>query len=638
MSSPFLEYIRNGWALTPLADGEKNPRQFGWQKKTLALTEPEEVEGLQHAGLCHAYSGTCAIDIDDARQSQEYLEQFGIDLKALYNAPNAVRILSGRKNRAKLLYSLPDPLPSYKVITEVDGVKTNIIDFRCGTREGMTVQDALPPSRHPKTGKPYYWNYADELIGDWSVPPPIPAELLEFWQQRLHERDDQKEKVSVEYDAEELEHLLLSIDADEDYNTWLHVGMAIHDATGGSDEGLDVWDRWSSSGEKYKGIKDLIPHWRSFRGSGITSDFLLMHQVAQPNDFEIITGDEEDEEQPAKKSEKFLPIRVDEWVTRPPPKWLVHDVLPESDLAMVFGQSGSGKSFFLMEMALVISSGMEWRERITNNGPVLWVAAEAAGSVRNRALAHAQHNRMELTEADFWIIGDTPDLNSVDHVRAIGKAAKKIDPVMIVIDTMNAASGGANENSGEDMAVILAACRALHKISNALVLLIHHSGKDQTKGARGWSGIKGAMQTEIEITHEETGERQAKIVKQRDGEQDIEFPFRLVPISLLDYEGVAQTSCAVEPVEGVMLADVALHPGWASAAFYEFVLRGAETISKQTFIESVVHRAGSAGADSQDLEDGTDMLLDHIADTGHYTTSQKDVSLVGDFEDAEEFL
>ena len=63
-----------------------------------------------------------------------------------------------------------------------------------------------------------------------------------------------------------------------------------------------------------------------------------------------------------------------------------------------------------------------------------------------------------------------------------------------------------------------------------------------------------------------------------------------------------------------------------------------DTIPKQQFIESVANRASLAGADTQDLEDGSDMLLDHIADTGHYTTSQKEVSLVGDFEDAEEFL
>ncbi len=42
-----------------------------------------------------------------------------------------------------------------------------------------------------------------------------------------------------------------SIDPDFDYDSWLHVGMALHHATGGGSQGLDAWDRWSERGPLY---------------------------------------------------------------------------------------------------------------------------------------------------------------------------------------------------------------------------------------------------------------------------------------------------------------------------------------------------------------------------------------------------
>lgn len=53
-----------------------------------------------------------------------------------------------------------------------------VLEFRCGTREGLTVQDTLPPSIHPDTGRPYRWGGK----GDWRAIPEIPAALLAVWQ------------------------------------------------------------------------------------------------------------------------------------------------------------------------------------------------------------------------------------------------------------------------------------------------------------------------------------------------------------------------------------------------------------------------------------------------------------------------
>jgi hypothetical protein len=59
--------------------------------------------------------------------------------------------------------------------------------------------------------------------------------------------------------------LLACIDPDCGYEDWLHIAMAVFNETQGIDEGLAIFDSWSSKGSKYKGVKDIENKWRSFR-------------------------------------------------------------------------------------------------------------------------------------------------------------------------------------------------------------------------------------------------------------------------------------------------------------------------------------------------------------------------------------
>jgi hypothetical protein len=52
-----------------------------------------------------------------------------------------------------------------------------ILEFRCATRKGLTVQDVLPPSIHPETQQPYTWGGK----GHYSQIPVIPEEILILW-------------------------------------------------------------------------------------------------------------------------------------------------------------------------------------------------------------------------------------------------------------------------------------------------------------------------------------------------------------------------------------------------------------------------------------------------------------------------
>lgn len=152
------------------------------------------------------------------------------------------------------------------------------------------------------------------------------------------------------------------------------------------------------------------------------------------------------------------------------------------------------------------------------------------------------------------VIADAPNLLEPKDAAALAHAIVewvqkhgKVD--VVVIDTLAAVTPGGNENSSETMGLALKHCKLITKQTGALVVLISHSGKDATRGHRGWSGVRAAADAEIEITRK--GDyREARITKLKDFEDGAVFPFKLNPVELgFDAHGEAETSCVVEHVE-----------------------------------------------------------------------------------------
>jgi hypothetical protein len=163
-----------------------------------------------------------------------------------------------------------------------------------------------------------------------------------------------------------------------------------------------------------------------------------------------------------------------------------------------------------------------------------------------RLTAYARHHGLDLADIDLHVIATAPNLldkaDSLDLARAIhalGPAA------VVVIDTLAQATPGGNENAGEDMGRALAHCKGIHRATGAVVVLVHHSGKDASKGARGWSGLKGAADAEIEVVRTPGG-RMVRVSKQKDGEDGemLGFELEVVPLDLDEY-GEVVTSCVV---------------------------------------------------------------------------------------------
>lgn len=295
--------------------GTKAPTYPAWQRYPIG----EDVAGeiAVGAGLLHALSGTCALDLDNLTLAKIWLEERGVDLDSLLAAEDRCQISSGRPNRAKLLYKLSKPLRTFKP-------PHSGLELRCATQDGLSVQDVLPPSVHPDTKLPYEW--VTGLLGDWREIPPIPPTLLALWRELAESVQVlPADGIASKPQGETIESLrkLIAKRSPDEYEEWLQVGMILHHETGGSIPGLKLWDEWSQTTTRekdgksvYPGREALIAKWKSFRNddssNAVTVGTLKKDSVAEADDFTEVTPDDEAEAAKAQEAEKKVEEAVGE--------------------------------------------------------------------------------------------------------------------------------------------------------------------------------------------------------------------------------------------------------------------------------------------------------------------------------------
>jgi KaiC/GvpD/RAD55 family RecA-like ATPase len=202
--------------------------------------------------------------------------------------------------------------------------------------------------------------------------------------------------------------------------------------------------------------------------------------------------------------------------------WLIPDLLPEGGIGMFYGEPGSFKSFLTMDIALALSYPIETfgytiKEPITT----VYVAGESAhilGKVRRPAW---RIGRGIDRDSPFYLVTDMPLAQDAENFLKLAKSLDmgNIKPKLIVIDTMSASLEGLNENAGEDVGKFLGGCRQLKKLYGCTIIIIHHVGKDLTRGARGWSGLRGSVDFAIFVeANDETKAVQCRVTKMRDAE------------------------------------------------------------------------------------------------------------------------
>ena len=284
------QYIEHDLALIPIPHGQKGPTTSGWNERGKAIVDRLRAGSITgNVGLAHQYCKrpTMALDIDDLAGSRIWFKEHRIDLDALLNADDAVQITSGRPNRCKLLYRLQPRCKSQITCQVKDPTTGNMLfELRCSSANDKTVQDVLPPSTHPDTGKPYSWAGR----GSYTEIPIIPIALSFCWS-GLQAGDKPTAKTATcpvspgTANIAELKLALGVLNAD-DRALWVKCGLALKDL---GEPGRVLWLEWSARSEKFDEA-DAHKKWDSFHPTDIDYRYILNEAKRQSLGTEVSTS------------------------------------------------------------------------------------------------------------------------------------------------------------------------------------------------------------------------------------------------------------------------------------------------------------------------------------------------------------
>jgi len=229
------------------------------------------------------------------------------------------------------------------------------------------------------------------------------------------------------------------------------------------------------------------------------------------------------------------------------PTFLVEDIIETPCTGMVFGASGSGKSFFILDVGLHCAAGVPWLGKTVKEGPVIYLCGEGRHAVPRRVAAWESihgaipNGRFLMSNRRIQFDPDTilEMLCEINKLAAMGEM-----PVLIVVDTMaRALPGDCDENSAKDTMAFVDMCDRLQNQYNCAVIIIHHTGhaEGSKNRARGSSALKGAMDLEIML---DAGRGVIEWMKTKDSEPHLPIKYELVKTTYGD--GPRDNSCVLK--------------------------------------------------------------------------------------------
>ena len=311
-------------------------------------------------------------------------------------------------------------------------------------------------------------------------------------------------------------------------------------------------------------------------------------------------------------------------------RWTVKHVVPAASVGMLFGGSGTFKSFIALDAGLHVAHGLPWMGRITQAAPVLYIAAEGGAGLWSRINAWHRARGLKWGDLPFYVVPAAIDLQQdawriVDAAQAVG-----VNPGMVIVDTLSQTYAG-EENSANEMAAYLRELGARFRdLWACTVLLVHHTGHQATERPRGSSAIRSNVDFLLGVFRDEK-EMLATVtsVKQKDGELMSDCTFSLTVVDLgVDDDGdkitslVARHLSSAEEVEQAKLAEQAAGRGGRNTALLQLVHNGMEERNlRKAFYEllegldaeakkKAFFRAKQAAVDAKQIEVVQGLVID----------------------------
>lgn len=147
-------------------------------------------------------------------------------------------------------------------------------------------------------------------------------------------------------------------------------------------------------------------------------------------------------------------LKIVEVFNMPPSEWLVDEHLHRGKVGLIYGPSGVCKSFYVLDMALSITTGLPFLGlHEVQQGAVVYIYSEGDTELKSRLRAWLKARATSEPPDNIIFIPASFDLlldSEVDEIEAIIRRNLGHDPALIVIDTL-ARNHGGDENASKDM-------------------------------------------------------------------------------------------------------------------------------------------------------------------------------------------
>jgi hypothetical protein len=554
--------VELGYRIVPIPPGGKGPKRKGWPQFRADAAQVRQwyTNGSAHDGVGIIAATTPAVDVDILDETVAGLMADQIDL--IFEGQSLL-MRTGRAPKFLIPFRSDNPFRKMSSGVYTDGKHEHKVEILGDGQQWVAYHT------HPDTGKPYQWW---DGVSDTGIHG-VPLDQLPFLQ-----RDDAQRvidafellaagmvasgKWSVRSAAVEkkeapdedpfaqhaeptnltpsqTEWVVSRIQNDEDdYERWFSVLCAVHHQLG--EDGLELARSYSEKSSKHntETFEAKYASIGAYTGPMATLRTFLK-EIGRPP-----AAREQAKHPQATKGDPVPFVEGSQFaVGFEDIDWLIEDVVPRAQVGVIYGASGSGKTFFALDMACSIQRGGEWRGKHVEVADSFYIAAEAGNGIRKRIAAYLH---AKGAGAMPWFVDYQPNLATLESVQAISESVllRSDKPGVLFVDTM-ALSHDGDENSSKDMSLLLRHCKVLSDNTGALVILVHHTGKDESRGMRGSSAIYAGADFVLEISALDR-DHEMVVDKLKDGERGARFGFTLPQVEVgTTPRGKVITSCYV---------------------------------------------------------------------------------------------
>ncbi|OMO34620.1 hypothetical protein BH582_00540 [Vibrio sp. 10N.222.47.A9] len=228
--------------------------------------------------------------------------------------------------------------------------------------------------------------------------------------------------------------------------------------------------------------------------------------------------------------------------------WCINNIIPARSLGAIVAPSSSLKSFIAIDLACSISAGMDWCGNSVTQGATLYVAAEGALGASRRIRGWEIKNDVDaknlfVLDHSIFLTSHADKSALISMITSIEKE-NNVKFTLIILDTL-ARNFSGDENTQKDMGEFINECDSLKSEIGCSVLLIHHTGKDTSKGGRGSSSLRAACDYEFQIQRiHNTHSANFICTKQKDAEEHppVEICLETINLGIFDDEGIEITT------------------------------------------------------------------------------------------------